>query len=136
MGTVAKLDGELTLGPETVNDILFPGAEASVPLSLTPSSKPANASPGFARRAVSSPGAYVTLTGVGAADTVTQGTLLYLRTREAVLVRLTTYDPGGDVASVLPVKGTVIIEFDDVKYLKLLEVKGTATVEWLVTGAQ
>jgi len=136
MAHVLKLDGTLESGPSTVSDDSFPSSSAEVPLTLLNAAKAAACCTGFMRSTITSPSAYIALDGIGsdAGDTVKKGHTLFFRCKDsAVLLRLTTFG-SPDVVSVVPVKGTVIIEFDDARYLKLLEVQGSGQVEWLVAG--
>lgn len=136
MAESVSLTGTLIAGPGTVTESSFPGGVTNIPIALTPPAKSFNVDSG-GTRSVSSPSAYVALTGVGVADTVTQGKFLYLRTSTPMLVRLTTVNPpGADVVSVVPVQGLLVLEFDPAKYLKLLEVQGSGVVEWFVCGEQ
>lgn len=136
MGLVVQIDGTLTTGPSAAGDPTFPGSSGEVALTLAPAQKPAVASTGFMRRVVASPGVYVVLDGPGSgtSDTLAQGNFLYLRTSAAMLVRMTYENGVTDIEAIVPVKGLAIIEIDESKYLRLLEVQGSGTVEWLVSG--
>ena len=88
---------------------------------------------GPAKRTVSSPSAFVALEGAG--TTVTRCDFLYLHSNADVTLRLTTDDgSGGSVVVELPHVGLLIKEFPASKFLKLVEVKGSAQVSYLVTG--
>lgn len=108
-----------------------------VPFTTTPLQKQALVQTGAQVRLVTSPAAYVPLDGVGTGETVTQGTLLYLRTQlgNPMMLRLTFAD-APDLVSEVPVKGLLVVEMDEVHYLKLLEAKGSGTVEYYVSGVQ
>lgn len=93
---------------------------------------------GLAKRTVSvTAPSWVTLSGVGEADTVTRGQFLFVKANAPVLVRL-TYDDGagGDVLVVLPVDtlAPLVLSFQSAKYLKQVEVQGSATIQYLVSG--
>lgn len=134
MSNAIQLASRLTLGPvDTVTDSTLPSGFTSIQFGLRPSKKSALVSSGSVRT-IASPSSYVALDGVGTGESVTQGNLLYLRSSSAMLLRLTTYSSGGDIVAVLPVDGVFMMEFDRSRYLKLIEVQGTGTVEWLVTG--
>lgn len=133
MGDVVTIDGSITLGPPGVSsDGSFPISAVDIPLVLLPSEKPATANSSKVTRSLTG-GSYVTLRGVG--DAVTKATFLYFRTTGAGKLRLTTDDGnGGDVVAVLPVKGLLVVEFDPIKFLKLLEGDFSGTVEYAVSG--
>lgn len=130
----ATLTTTLLVQP-SVADGSFPVGASSVPITLTPSPKPLVVDTGVMKRNLASPAAYVTLSGVGATDTVTQGSFLYLRTNAPMLLRLTTFNPAGaSVVSVFPVLGLFVTEFDPSRYLTLVEIQGTGVVEYLAGG--
>jgi len=130
------LDGSLTLGPATQSDGAFPAATVNEPLFSTPNPKLFNAATGIVPRQLNSPGSYQALSGAGATDTVAKGDTLYFKTNAPILVRATFADPGGggDIVSIVPVYGTVLIELNPLGYLKLLEAKGVATIVYMVAG--
>lgn len=122
-------------GPPIVSDSTFPSARFDARITLRDGTKSFNAATGILSYQLNSPVAYFTLEGVGANRTVTRGNFLYFKTQNQMLIRTTTDDGlGGNVLSVIPVYGLVVIEFDDAKYLKLLEAQGTGLVEYLVSG--
>jgi hypothetical protein len=135
----ATLSGTLYVQPSDASGA-FPAGASSVPLSLSPSLKPLLVDSGMQKRNVASPLAFVALSGVGATDTVTQGTFLYLKTNAPMQVRMTFNNPAGGVTSAVTNVGSsvgggqIIQEFDPTRWLTLLEVEGSGTVEWLVGG--
>ena len=93
---------------------------------------------GLAKRSVATPApGWAALSGVGAGDTVTRGQFIFLKVNAPVLVRL-TYDDGvgGDVLVVLPVDALapLILCLQGAKFLKGVEVQGSCTVHYLVSG--
>lgn len=136
MSDVLLLSGQLNLGPKAVDESSFPAGLLSVSLTLAQGENGKDAKVHSAHVRELSGGGYVNLRGVGAGESVTKGTFLYLRASSEMLVRITTFDAGGDVVAIIPVKGTVIIEFDANKYLKLIEASGSGTIEHLVTGSE
>lgn len=79
---------------------------------------------------------YQTLPGIGAVPGVTQADTLYLFSGSPILVRMTIFQSGGDIVSVVPVDGLLIHEFPASSgYLKLLEAQGTATLEYFASGS-
>jgi len=134
MSNAVQLAARLSLGPvDVVTDATLPSGLTSIQFGLRPSKKSALASSGSVRT-ISSPSSYVSLDGVGTGESVTQGNFIYLRTSVPMLLRLTTYSSGGDVTAILPIDGIFAMEFDRTRYLKLVELQGAGTVEWLITG--
>lgn len=89
--------------------------------------------PSGAPRSVNSPGSFVTLEGVP--TTVTHGEFLWLQSNAAVVLEITTDDgSGGSNTEPIDVQGLVLLEFPPAKFLKLLRVKGVASIAYLVTG--
>jgi hypothetical protein len=133
MGQI-NVTGALVAGPPASGEV-FPGASSNIPLSLASNPKIAGVMTGCLTRLIASPGGFVTLSGVGATDTVTHGDTLYLKCDAELSVRLTQDDGlGGNVVSTLFLSGANLLEFSPTKFLKLLEVKGTATIEYFVSG--
>lgn len=133
-----KIGGSLIGGPADAVQGIFPGASFAAQLGFgAGDAKAFGACTGVLTRQVASPSAFVQLEGVGSDRTVTEGNLLYFRCNANMSLRITTDDgSGGNVVSVVPVSGLVVIEFDDAKFLKLLELQGTGPVEYLVSGNQ
>lgn len=136
---MGKLDvsGVLTAGPQAAGDS-FPSANMTAQLKAKNNDRGFNAATGVLQRrlSVSSP-TYAALSGVGASDTVTKGTFLYLKSDGPILIRLTHDDGvGGNTTVILPLEGMTVIEFQDTKYLKLLEAQGSALLEYFVCGPQ
>lgn len=130
-----NLTGALTAGPSSGGET-FPGTSMQVPLAFAEGSKTLGAATGILTKTISSPAAYVALTGVGALNTVTQGSFLYFKGRGTFLLRLTTDDGvGGTVVSVVPVQGMLMVEFPTTRPLELLEVQGSGLIEYFVSGA-
>lgn len=130
MGTVA-LSGSITAGP--AGSGAFPTSVLTAQLALSTLNKSFNQGTGILRRAISSPAAFVALEGTP--GTVPQANLLYLRSDAPVQVRMTFDDaPNPDIVSVVPVKGPLVMELEDARFLKLLEVQGTANIEYMLTG--
>lgn len=131
------LDGTLTVAPPGSGVCGFPNGAVSIPLGLSPSPKQSVVRSGPDVRQVSSPSAYVQLTGVGSSDAVTRGNTVYLKTNSPFMVRA-TFDntPDADIEAEFPVSGVWVLESGDTKYLKKVEVKGSGSVEFLVSGNQ
>lgn len=138
---VTQLDGTLTIGPANQMDGCFPSSSASLVLQTKPNPKQANVSTSTQKRSVSVPSPnWQTLSGIGPTDTVTQADFLYFRCDAQVKLRLSTTDPanpgGAAIVSILPVFGLVLWEFPPSNgCLLLLEIQGSATVEYAASGS-
>lgn len=132
-----ELSGTLTLGDACgVSTCGSEAGDTAIPLAFgTCCSRPAAASPWVPAQAINSPGAFVALTTVGPTAPVKQGDFLYLRANAAVEVRLTTDDgAGGQTVTTLPPTDFLMMTFSATRPLELLEVRGTATIAYLVSG--
>jgi hypothetical protein len=135
MGTLL-FKGDIEVRPQQVSETSFPGGRADIILRLTPSPKPENVHTGVQLRDVNTL-VYVVLSGLGSSDSVTQANFLYVRTNAPMLLRLTFEDGASpDIVSVVPINGVYILEVDQNRYLKLLEVLGQGKIEWFVSGLQ
>ena len=131
-----KLSGSIVAGPASSSEGVFPGSTMDIPLSTKENPKGYQRATGILRRSVSvaSP-SWLDLGEPG--NTVTQANFLYLRSDGPLSLRLTTDDGlGGDVVAVIVVQGLHITEFNQINYLKTLEVQGNATVEYFMSGQQ
>ncbi len=133
---VVTLQGTLLAGPAKGSSAGFPTGLVNAEFTLRPSSKGAAVSV-YDVRNLSSPSGFLTLRGVGAGETVTQATTLYLRTESPMQVRL-TYDDGsgGSRTATLDVEGLCILEAPSTKFIKLLEASGVGVVEYFASGNQ
>lgn len=136
MSVAFTLKGSIIAGAAQSASEVFPGSSAEVPLGTKQNGF--QAATGVLRKALSSPSAFVELSGVGAGagDAVTAGRFLYLRSNALVTLRLSQQNPGGgaDIVKDVPVEGLVALEFPSNQALTLLEAQGTATIEYLVCG--
>lgn len=134
------LDGSINIGPTSGGSGGFPASQSSVALASTPSPKSSSVDSGFVVRNINSPSAFVALTGVGAADSVTQCDTFTIRCQSALRVRVTFSDTPSDLVSELVVMGTLLIEAPPQSntpapnYIKLIEVKGVGIIEYLASG--
>jgi hypothetical protein len=133
VGQLVQFSGTIVSSPGAAADCSFPAAVTQIQFSGG-QSLIANVS-SLNAKAVNSPSAYVQLDGLGVGETVTQGTFLYLRSNTAMVLRMTTFG-APDLVAEIPIQGTVIYQFPQAAYLKLLEAKGVGTVEYLVAGQQ
>lgn len=134
-----QLNGSLVVAPPMVTDTTFPESTSTISLTCTPSPKPSQVCSGAKQRNANSPNAFITLSGVGPADDVTQADTLYFRCRSPMQIRLTFYNPinpSAPVVSVTPVNGTYFAEYPQNQYLTLLEVQGSGQIEYLASGQQ
>lgn len=131
-----KLSGSIVAGPASVSENTFPSMNAEANLGTKQTGF--QASTGTLKKTITSPGAFLVLSGVGplGGDSVNLGRFLYIRSDAVLELRLTQKDllGGADVVKVLPVEGLTIIEFPSNGALTLLEAQGTATIEYLVCG--
>lgn len=129
-----QLTGALTAGPASSFDG-FPSMTASSPLQFMSTTKPSNVCSGSILRQVASPGSFVALTGVGAADTVTKADFLMLQTNSPLTIRKTIGDGAGGTTTVTEtIHGLVVQEFASGYELQMLEAKGTSACQYLVSG--
>ena len=139
MSDQVSLAGNLQIGNLGVCEGAFPGALTTIPVFIggggCAGTKPAPAK--FSGvQSYNSPGAFVALAGVGTGQPVTQGNFIYLKSDQAMQVRITQQNTPFDDVSIINVRGIFVLEFPDDHYLKLLEVKGVGKVEYVVSGNQ
>ncbi len=136
MGEVVQVSGQLVAGPSSAGEGGFPAGVTNLPFTLYPAERPYGVATGGMKRIIAtSAGVYVTLDGVP--GTVTKATFIYLRTIAPMLLRITRVQPAAaDVVFVLPVSGLYVQEFDPTRYVTLLELSGSGTVEYFVSGAE
>jgi hypothetical protein len=128
---VVSFAGNIVASPGAASDCAFPAAVTQIAFG-SGGNILANAS-SLNSKSVNSAAAFVPLDGVGVGETVTTGTFLYVRTNQEMTLRLTTQG-APDLVAEIPIWGTMIFQFPQSKYLKLLEVKGVGTLEYLVAG--
>lgn len=136
MGTI-EISGTLTLGDACgVSACGSETGDTTIPLGFgSCCSRPAAASAWVPSQAVASPGSFVALPNVGPTATVKQADFLYLRANAAVELRLTTDDgAGGQTVTTLPPTDFLMMTFSATRPLELLEVRGSATIAYLVSG--
>ena len=131
-----KVEGNLVAGPVSATDT-FPAAVFTAPFATAQNPKGFQVATGILTRRLQSPLAFLALPELGGSAAVTRGTFHYMRSDSPVDVRLTTDDgSGGNVVAVVPLQGLSLREYPDNKYLKLIEVMGTGTLEYFVCGQQ
>ncbi len=134
------IDGTITIGPTSGGSGGFPVSTSSATVASTPAPKSSSVDTGFTVRNIATPNAYIALTGVGAADSVTQCDTFTIRSQSALRVRITFSDTPSDLVSELVVMGTLLIEAPPQSntpapnYIKLIEVKGAGIIEYLASG--
>lgn len=134
MGQVVA-DGTIQAGPASSGDGVFPSSTFDGQIRLRTSPKQYLACTGSTGRAFNSPSSYVALPSIGTGGDVTKVDTLYIRSSSEVSLQLTTDDgAGGDVVAIIPLDGGILLEFPTTKYLKLLELKGSATIEYFASG--
>src|ERR1700690_4268369 len=116
MGTLV-LDGTLTSGPGSACDSgVTPASTDTIPLSTLRSPKGWQVVAGPSSRTIASAfGTFVSLSGIGAGDSVTQATFLYVRASAPVQLRLTMANlaGGSDIVSVVQLQGPLVQEWPD-----------------------
>ena len=130
------LDGTITSGPPTVTDTTFPSSVNTVTLRTAPWPKGYNCNTGTKLRTVNSPGAFVTLDGVGTNHDVPAADFLYLRCDNEVLLRITQRmgaGPATQVATFYHV-GPLVKQSSTTNPIVLVEVQGSATIEYQAEG--
>ncbi len=133
------LSGSIVAGPPGGSDTLFPGSQVNIALSLAATPKSFDVASGAIQRNIPAGATYVDLDVAGPNTATTKGEFLYLRSDAPADVRLTTDDgAGGTVVSSFPIKGTLVIELDPAKFLKLLEARAAdgARLEFFVCGQE
>ena len=136
MSGVIDLSGTIFAGPPNVTDTTFPNMRDTVDLHTTPTQRQYAVCTGALSRTIASTGAYVTLGGIGPTDTVTKADFLYLRCNGTLRIRMTQVDGLGTLVSEQDVGGLLVLEKPSAGCITLLEVKGSATVEYLAAGQQ
>lgn len=129
------ISGSLTVSEDCGCDSV---GDTSVELAGACGSLPAPVHTGLSKRtvAVTSP-SWLALGEVGATRTVTHGQFLFLKTNAPISIRCTVDDgAGGDRLFIVDVDSAApfLLAFPPAKYLKLLEVQGSATIQFLVSG--
>ena len=129
--------GTITQAPIAVTDQTFPAGTTQIPLVSNPSPK-VSAQRSSGSRNISSTASFTPVSGVGPTDDVTRGDFIYFKCDAPCQLQLTQADPAGgaDIASIINIQGLCMIEFSPSGYLKTLAVKGTANIEYLISGPQ
>ncbi len=129
------LEGSLTIGPPCATECGcgVDGAETTLPVCVKAE---ATAVVGAITRAISSPGAFLTLSGIGSTDAVSVGAFLYVVTDSPMILRLTCDDgASGTTTQVIDdVQGLFVRQFSVTKALKTLEVKGSGRITYAASG--
>jgi hypothetical protein len=129
-----QLEGTLTIGPPCAVECCsgVDAAEATLPVCVK---LDAAAVVGTITRTVASPASFITLSGIGASDAVTQGSFLYVVTDSEMTLRITCDDgAGGTALELIPVHGLFARQFPATKPLELLEVRGSGRITYAACG--
>ncbi len=126
MSTVA-ISGTISAGPQGSSG--FPAGIASFAIATTPDPKSFSVSASGIKALNST--SFLELAGLGTDQDVTNCDFLYLKATSPITVRLT--QAGGDV-QLITIQGTLILEFPSTAYLNLVEIKGSSTVEYFLSG--
>lgn len=137
MGTQVQISGTLIAGPTEVSESTFPSGETSIPFVGTPNPRSYNVDTGKDVARVNSPSSFATLSGIGENATVPQANFLYLRCDVQVQVRVTQLVPSSTpTTATISVKGLLILEPPPGSEITLVEIQGSATVEYYACGVQ
>jgi len=135
-----SLSGSLIAGPPCSGTDQFPSSVTTLALALQYTPKGFGVATGILQRNIAvSNESWVTLSGVGATDTVTKCDTIYIRSNGPLTMELTTDDGTGtntNVVSLIPLNGLALLEFNENKWLKLVRLSGTATIEYFACGLQ
>jgi hypothetical protein len=137
------LEATLVETPPSASDgTCFPSTSTSIPFALNtaPQPKQVQASTGRILRTINSPSSFVTLEGIGASDSVTNASTVYVRVRcGSFQLRLTFHNPAGSpIVSIIPFAGIFVFEPDVAgQYnVTLAELMGVGQVETYASGLQ
>ena len=131
MGQAISVSGTIITGQLGAGDCAFPNAVTNLVLQVPQVPAPASF---YSQKQVTAP-AFAALDGIGSGKAVTKAVFLYLRTNGPVQLRITQQpDSGPDVPAIEWVDGTVMKKVPANNYIKLVEILGTATVEYLAAG--
>jgi hypothetical protein len=122
MSTVAVSGGPAGSGA-------FPGGVGSFSLATSPDPKGYSVNASGVKN-LNSPSVYVPLPGLGANSDVANADFLYLKSNGPVFVRIT--QTAG--VQVIHLQGMLMLEFPANDLLTLVELEGSATVEYFVSG--
>ena len=132
------LSGSLIAGPPCSRECEFPSGITTLSLGFRYQPKGYSVATGILQQNISiGSGSWVTLSTIGSGSTVTKCDTFYIRSNGPLSMELTTDDgSGGSVVAVLPLNGLSLLEFDESKFLKLVRLSGTATIEYFACGLQ
>ncbi len=139
------LGGTLTLAPPSVVGTTIsaspigtvPAGTTQIPVQLTPGTKQSGVQT-HKKKTLNSPSTFQVMTGIGATDDVTTADTLYLKVDGPIQVQLTMQNPAGGspIVSVVPLYGTMMLEFPTPGLLTGLSLQGSCNVEMLASGPQ
>jgi hypothetical protein len=134
VSNAASLAATLIAGPQQVQDTQFPSATVNIPFGLLPTTKAYNVDTGTQTPQVNSPSVFVTLSGIGTGQTVTQALTLYVRCLIPMQIRLTF--SGDATPKVIYLQGVLLLEASVAAPITLLEAMGAGQVEFWASGNQ
>jgi hypothetical protein len=113
----------------------IPKGTSQIPLATTPSPKQSVKMSG-GNKSVASPGAFQTISGLGATDDVTTADTVYIESDAIMQIQITQQNPAGGspIVSVVNLYGTMWIEFPATGYATGLAAQGTGNLEVLISG--
>lgn len=138
------LNGTLTVTPSSVVGTVtsasqqgtIPSGTIQVPLAPSPNPKPSAKQARGYKSSASAYGTFVALSGVGAGDNVATADTLWMRSDAPLQVQLTVQTLGGSGTTtiVVPLYGTMLLEFPQGGYLVGIQVAGTGDLEYVASG--
>lgn len=144
MSSQLQINGSLIQSPPSVVGTtvsaypsgVVPSSVSQEPIALTPSPKQSPVCTGLRHKYLNSPGSMQVLTGLGTNDDVTNADTLYLKSDAPILVQLTNANPAGGspLVSIIPVFGTILMEFPTPGLLQGISAQGSANLSMLVSG--
>ena len=136
------ISGTLAEVPQTTSSdgSAFPSGVTQVPFTQNPGTSPKVANVSTGKRTYTSTavlGAWVTLVGGGDADPG-QIQTFYARTNASggMELRVTYYNGGVPLLSIIPLGGLAILEADVGNYITKVEVSGPGQLEYYASGPQ
>jgi hypothetical protein len=139
MGLQIQLSAQLTAGPSTTTDNLFPSGVDNVSFNLSPPNKAYSVAAGGVVNIASPSPAFQNIPSVGTGGTVTQVHTIYARTGTVgMLLQLTFQNPngGGNIVITKPIQGVWLEEFPSNGLLLGIAVQGSGQFEFGAWGNQ
>jgi len=135
---ITNLDGTLVSGPPSATDNNFPSGTESITIHTATYPKSWSKCTGAQQRSVSvtiGGATWVTLSGIGATDTVTKADFFYMRCDSMLLVEVTQATPSGTpLVATRYLQGPMMLQSPSGYEITLVRVQGSATLEYHAEG--